>query len=57
MLKIAYTNEEKIVAVFEGDVYELFFDRGETLCAVLVNGNEVDDYDEEIVDNIIGASM
>ena len=41
----------------DGDQYELAFDNGDTLCEVIINGVANSDYDEDLIDSIISASM
>jgi hypothetical protein len=41
----------------DGDSYELAFDNGGTLCEVIINGVANSDYDEDLIDSIISASM
>ncbi len=50
-------NENVILCNVDGNEYSLEFDYGDTLCVVLVNGEEVFDYDDDLMNEIIVKSF
>ena len=50
-------NGNVITCNVDNDKYSLEFDNGDTLCVVLVNGEEVFDYDNDLMDEIIVKSF
>ena len=50
-------NENVILCNVDGKDYSLEFDNGDTLCVVLVNGEEVFDYDDDLMNDIIVKSF
>ena len=41
----------------DNNEYSLEFDNGDSLCVVLINNEEVIDYDEELINSIIVKSF
>lgn len=50
-------NENVILCNVDNNEYSLEFDNGDTLCVVLINGEEVFDYDNDLMDEIIVKSF
>ena len=50
-------NENVILCNVDGNDYSLEFDNGDSLCVVLINNEEVFDYDEELINSIIIKSF
>jgi hypothetical protein len=49
--------ENVITCSMDGNEYSLEFDRSDTLCCVLINNEEVIDYDEGLINVIIVKSF
>lgn len=50
-------NGNVILCNVDGNAYSLEFDRSDTLCVVLINNEEVIDYCEDLIDEIIDMSF
>jgi len=50
-------NENVILCNVDNNNYSLEFDNGDTLCVVLINNEEVFDYDEDLINEIIVKSF
>ena len=50
-------NGNVITCNVDNDKYSLEFDNGDTLCVVLINNVEVEDYNEELIGEIICKSF
>jgi hypothetical protein len=50
-------NENVILCNVDGNDYSLEFDNGDSLCVVLINNEEVFDYDEDLINEIIVKSF
>ena len=50
-------NDNVITCNVDNDEYSLEFDNGDTLCVLLVNNVETEDYDEDLINEIICKSF
>ena len=50
-------NDNAITCNVDNDEYSLEFDNGDTLCVLLVNNVETEDYDEDLINEIICMSF
>jgi hypothetical protein len=50
-------NDNVITCNVDNDEYSLEFDNGDTLCVLLVNNVETEDYDEDLINEIICMSF
>lgn len=50
-------NDNVITCNVDNDKYSLEFDNGDTLCVLLVNDVEVEDYNEDLINEIICKSF
>ena len=50
-------NDNVITCNVNNDEYSLEFDSGDTLCVLLVNKVEAEDYDEDLINEIICMSF
>jgi hypothetical protein len=50
-------NENVILCNVDNNEYSLEFDNGDTLCVLLVNNVETEDYNEDLINEIICKSF